>query len=127
MSEVAFCDQPEAVRSEQDDVEAAVVELLDADDLADAADRGTAAAMSSSIRSAGSSDATAAVERVADHVAVARLEDVERQLRARKEDRPGQREEGDPERRGSCEQQRRQAPPLRAGPGIFEPWRFEHL
>ena len=40
---------------------------------------------------------------------------------------PGEREERNAERFGSCEQQRRQPPPLRARPRVLEPLRLEQL
>src|SRR6185369_1602805 len=91
-----LADQPEAVRAQQDDVEAAVVELLDADDLAEAADlvqRRLIVLVEA--QRLDHPDPRRAVDRVAHHLAVARLENVQRKLRAREQDRPRKRENRD--------------------------------
>ena len=61
--------------------------------------------------------------------AIAFLEDVQRQLRAREQHRPGEREDRHARAawRPSCEQQRRQAAALGAAPRVFKARRLEHL
>ena len=74
-------------------------------------------------------DPAGAVDRVAHHLAVARLENVQGELGAREQDRARQREQRDAKAFGSCEEQGRQPPPLRArprdprGPDASRSWR----
>ena len=72
-------------------------------------------------------DPAGAVDRVADHLAIARLENVQRQLRAREQDRAGQAGRSGRAASGSCEQEGRQPPALGARPRVFEALRFEQL
>ena len=93
--DLGFANQAEAVRPEQHDVEPTVVELLDPDDVADAADLIQQAGLSSSKLSGWIIPICPAPSIASlDHLAVARLEDVQRQLRAREQDRAGQRKIG---------------------------------
>src|SRR5438874_9910895 len=92
-------EETETVRAEQHDVEPAVVELLDADDLANAADaierRLVVVVDPERLDHA---DLPGAVDRIVHHLAIARLENVQRELRAGEQDRPGQRENRDSQR-----------------------------
>ena len=109
---LGLADQPKAVGAQQHDVEPPVIKLLDPDHLADAADvvERRLVVVVEPVR-LDHRDLAGAVDRVADHLAVARFEDVERQLRARKQDRAGQREDRDAERsahvKSSAESRRR--------------------
>ena len=67
---------------------------LDADDLADAADRIEPGAFVIGGGGLDHPDAAGTLEGVADHIAIARLEDVQRKLRARKEKGSRKRKEG---------------------------------
>src|SRR3954447_5396345 len=96
--EAEVADEPEPVGAQQDNVEPAVVQLLDSDDLADAAD-GVERRLIIVVKPLrlDHSDLARAVDRVAHHVAIARFENVQRQLRAREQDRSGQRKDRQPE------------------------------
>ena len=93
-------DQPEAVRAQQHDVEAAVLKLLDADQLADAADPVEAGTVAL-VQGLDHCDPSAAGERILDHCPIAFLEDVQGQLGAREEDCPGEREQRHARRLGA--------------------------
>ena len=88
-------EEAEPVRAEQDDIEPPVLQFLDSDDLADAADRveRCSVVVVEPVR-LDHPDPSAPVDRVAHHLAVARLEDVQRKLRAREQNRAGQRKQG---------------------------------
>ena len=91
------------LRALQDDVEPPVVQFLDPDQFADAADaveRRLIALLAFAVEHLrlDQCDPPRAGERIADHFLIARLEDVQRDLRAREQDRPGQRKQGHADR-----------------------------
>src|SRR4029079_11592448 len=85
--------QPEAVRTEEHNIVAAVVQLLDTDQLPDAADgvEGSLIVVVEPVR-LDHRNPPRTVDRILDHLPVARLENMQRQLRSREEDRAGKRE-----------------------------------
>ena len=78
--DLGLADQAETVRSQQHDVEAAVVEFLDPDNVADASDLVQRRIVIVEIERLDHPDLPRALDRVLDHLAVARLEDMQRQL-----------------------------------------------
>jgi hypothetical protein len=119
---------PEAAEAFEDDVEAAVLQLLRADDPADAADVEQPRRLALVAR-LDHADQPVAGQRVADHRPVARLEDVQRQLRAREEQAPASGKIGT-RRRAALHQVNRIAERRRRccpGPGILEPDHLQEL
>src|SRR5581483_3293037 len=92
-------DQPEPVGAQQDNIVPAVFELLDADQLANATDieQRSPIVVIEPMR-LDHRDPPRTVDRVADHLAIARLEDVQRKLRTREQDRSGQGEDWNAQR-----------------------------
>ena len=93
-ADIRFGDQPKTVRAHQHDVEAPVVELLDPDQLADAADPIQRGAVTRLVHRLDHGDSAVARHRVLDHRPIALLENVQRQLGAREQDGAGEREQG---------------------------------
>ena len=90
-SKIPLRDQAEASGSVKHDVEPAVVQFLRADDLADASGVEQRRRLAFA-RRLDHSDSASPRERVANHIAIARLENMKRQLGAGKQDCPSQRE-----------------------------------
>ena len=82
----------------EDDIVAAVIELLDPDDLADAPDWIEWRALVLRRMRLDHPDAAWAIQDIAIHLALARFEDVMRQLRPGKKNRTRQREDRNPQR-----------------------------
>ena len=103
-------------------------QLLDPDDVADAADvvQRRLIVVVEPVR-LDHRDPPAAVDRVAHHLAIARLEDVQRQLASAGTGSPRPAGRSGRGASGSCEQQSGEPPALRARPRIFQALRFEQL
>ncbi len=86
-SAIGFGDQAEPLRSEQHDVEPPVVQFLDPDQFAEAADL-VQTGWVGVVGRLDHRDPSRPGHRVLDHRAIAFLEDVQRQMRAREQDRP---------------------------------------
>ena len=124
--DVELAQDAEARQAFEHDVEPPVVERLDFGDPPDAADLEQRRA-SPALARLDHADAPVARERVGDHRAVARLEDVQRQMQPGNSNAPAS---GKIEIRVATAVIRtgaREPPALRRDPRVLEPDRFEHL